>query len=210
MPTRKKPELVIPVNDDHIWGSLFSERRAMLGLPPAKDVDHGVDHDVRLDEENAYVADGDDGDDGDPGSDDPRQSTESPLRTLTQEELADPRKQHEVIDSFRSTDGIDYETLRQQATQLVALRIELERAGRKAMFRKLGKERYPQFATKFPKFFDAIRLCETHRLNEFLNVMHMMLTKLSHVKNNVMTHTEMRNEVFEKNLANMYYKRKPT
>ena len=37
--------------------------------------------------------------------------------------------------------------------------------------------------------------------------MHMMLSKISDVKNNVLTHTEMRNQVFENDLAGRYYKR---
>lgn len=209
MPPGKRPELVIPVEDDDFWNNLFSQRQAVsnLGIPPQK-----PDELVPISKENdAYiVADGDD-----EGANPEVASTETgghapgdQPKQLTAEELSDPQKQHEIIDSFRSTDGIDYEQLRQEATQLVALRRELERAGRKALFRKIGKEKYPNFAGRFPKFFDSIRLCETHRLNEFLNVMHMMLTKLSQVKNNVITHTEMRNEVFEKDLAHRYYKRK--
>lgn len=205
MSTRRRPELVIPVNDEDFWGNIFSERHAIsnLGLPP-------TNPDVDLDEENAYITGSNEDDIADVATDVAEVDVvaESAPKGLTQEELSNPQKQHEIIDSFRSTDGIDYEVLRQEATQLVGLRTELERAGRKAMFRKLGRERYPHFATRFPKFFDSIRLCETDRLNEFLNVMHMMLTKLSQVKNSVITHTEMRNEVFEKNLAQKYYKKK--
>lgn len=128
--------------------------------------------------------------------------------TIDPEIMADPKKQHEFLDSFRSTDGIDYEQLRREATELVELRKSLEAKKKISEYRKIGKERYPNFAKKFPQFFESIRTCESNRLKEFLNVMHLMLSKLTLVKNNAMTHTEMRNEVFEKNLAHKYYKSK--
>lgn|SRR6478609_405570 len=125
----------------------------------------------------------------------------------TLEQMADPKKQHEIVDSHRSTDGIDYEKVRRDAIALVALRKELQRNRRIADYRKVGKERCPEFAKKFPAFFDSIRTVELERLDEFEGVMHMMLSKISDVKNNVLTHTEMRNQVFENDLAGRYYKR---
>lgn len=128
------------------------------------------------------------------------------LNSTNINDFADPRKQHEMIDALRSTDGIDYEKVRQDAIHLVNLRKELQKNRRIADYRKVGKERYPDFAKKFPAFFDSIRKVELDRLDEFIGVMHMMLTKMSQVKNKVLTHTEMRNQVFEQDLAHRYFK----
>ena len=126
------------------------------------------------------------------------------------ESFQDPVKQHEMVDSIRSTDNIDYNQVRMEANGLVELRKELEKKKRMSDFRKIGKERYPFFVGKFPRFFDSIRTCEYHRLNEFVGVMEMLLTQLCKVKDSAMTHTEMRNQVFEKDLAAKYYRRKRT
>jgi len=134
-------------------------------------------------------------------------STNTTTETVDPCTLQDPQKQHEFLDSLRSTDGIDYEKLRKEATQLVQLRLELESKKRRADYRKIGKERYPDFAKKFPQFFDAIRTVEKHRLNEFLGVMHNMLDKLVQVKKKILTHTDMRTELFERELASRYYQR---
>jgi hypothetical protein len=123
------------------------------------------------------------------------------------EQMADPQKQHEMVDALRTTEGIDYEKVREDATSLVALRKELQKTRKIADYRKIGKQKFPEFAKKFPNFFDSIRTVELNRLDEFTSVMHMMLTKMSDVKNNVLTHTEMRTQVFEKDLADRYYSR---
>jgi hypothetical protein len=122
-------------------------------------------------------------------------------------EISDPQKQHEIIDAHRSTDGIDYEQVRKDAVALIDLRKQLQRKKRIADYRKIAKEKYPDFIKKFPNFFDSIRTVEIERLNEFTSVMHMMLSKMSDVKNDILTHTEMRNQIFENDLAERYYKR---
>jgi hypothetical protein len=134
------------------------------------------------------------------------------------DDIANPKRQHEIVDSSRSTDGIDYKKVKEEADALVKLRIELQNKKRIADYRRIGKKRYPEFVKKFPAFFDSIRTVESDRLTEFTQVMHMMLNKMCQVKDNMISHTEMRNQVFEENLAQnqvfeenlaqKYYKRK--
>jgi hypothetical protein len=187
--------------DDEFWNNLI-EQKQQPSIPVSNSTlstDSNVDADA-LDHSTTYVS-----------NENPPDSASTPReqnKPVNPNEFADPQKQHEMIDSLRSTDGIDYELLRKEAILLVDLRKEMEKKGKMSLFRKVGRETYPQFVSKFPKFFDAIRTVETSRLNEFLNVMHMMLTNLSLVKNNTMSHTEMRNRVFEQDLARKYYCRR--
>lgn len=75
-------------------------------------------------------------------------------------------------------------------------------------FERVGSEMYPKFYQKFPKFFDSIRTVEMDRLEEVVEIMHMILEKMDAVKRGEMTHTEMRTLVFEKDLAQKYVKEK--
>jgi len=188
MRSKAKSELIIP-NEDAIWNDIVSARSRSSGTPAVSPIDMSSSSEIN----EKHVDEKD---------------TDEKQQQYSLDDVADPYKQHEIVDSCRSTDGIDYTKVRLEATQLIALRLELERKHKMGDFRKMGKEKFPYFANKFPQFFESIRTCETHRLDEFSGVMNMMLSKLDQVKNNVMTHTEMRNQVFEKNLAGMYYKRK--
>lgn len=178
--SKEKHEIIVPIEQDKFWDGIFQQKRNSI-VPPA----HPTTPSAPLNPDELAL--------------DSNDSIQS---------LADPRKQHEYIDEkMRSTEGIDYDQLRRDALDLVNLRKTLEEQKRMSEFRHLGKERYPQFAKKFPHFFDSIRTVEKNRLNEFLNVMHMMLDKLNQVKENMLTHTEMRTQIFEKDLAHRYYKR---
>jgi|SRR6478609_9972925 len=189
MPSKdtSSPELILPVESDQFWNKVFKERSSASSTVVDNVQPQQPQQDISV-------------------------TTTTTASTTTAstdiDSLADPVKQHEYVDNnVRSTEGIDYDQLRNDALELVNLRKELESQKRMSEFRKVGKERYPYFAKKFPHFFDSIRTVEKNRLNEFLNVMHMMLDKLNQVKRNVLSHTEMRTEVFEKDLAHKYYQR---
>jgi len=124
------------------------------------------------------------------------------------EAIASAEEQHKIVDNGRSTEGIDYLQLKQEADNLVTLRINLEREGRLSDYNSVGGTMYPDFCRKFPKFFENIKTVEFSRLNEVIEIMHMILDKLNRVKNGEMTHTEMRTQVFEKDLAERFVKSK--
>lgn len=127
---------------------------------------------------------------------------------IKNDDFADLNKQHEFIDNLRSTNGIDYDSIQKQAEKLVDLRIKLENEGKLSQYDAIGNKLYPDFSRKFPNFFKSIKNVEKNRLDESKEIMYMILHNLSKVKNGEMTHTQMRNHVFENNLASRFVKKK--
>ena len=123
------------------------------------------------------------------------------------ETIADAKNQHAQLDNLRSTDGIDYVQVKHQASELLKLRRRLLKADKMTLYDELGTRLYPEFASKFPQFFLNIKTCEKERLGEMEEIMHMLLDKLDSVKKGEMSHTEMREEIFEKKLAEKYLKK---
>lgn len=123
------------------------------------------------------------------------------------ETLASLEKQHEVVDTqLRSTDGMDYARIRREATEL----IEKRKSGMSSVqLKALAIKDYHYFATKFPQFTQAIvKDCEVRRLDEFVEVMHKLLDGLEKVQNGRLSQTELRQTLFETELANKYLRPK--
>lgn len=123
------------------------------------------------------------------------------------ESIANAEEQHRQVDSFRSADA-DFDSLKAQANQLVLLRLELTRAKNLDDFERRGSEMYPEFSSKYPTFFKSLKTIPLARLEESIGVMHRMLNDLEKVKRGEMTHTEMRTQLFEKELAEKYVRKK--
>lgn len=123
-------------------------------------------------------------------------------------DMASLKDQHEYVDkNMRTTaDVAHYKEMRKSASLLLTLKRELDGRDRLDDFDKVGKRVAPVFSEKYPQFFDYIKKCERHRLEEFRGVMFMMFDNLEKVAEGKMNHTEMREQVFEKNLAQKYYK----
>ena len=141
----------------------------------------------------------------------PRSSNGGSSQTIdfnNPEAIASAEEQHKVVDSYRSTDGIDYMQLRDEADALVVLRVNLQRENRLCDYDRIGGGMYPEFKRKFPNFFSSIKTVDMDRLEETVNIMHLILDKLDKVKSGEMTHTEMREQVFEKDLAERFVKAK--
>jgi hypothetical protein len=125
----------------------------------------------------------------------------------TQPDLGSLKQQHEYVDvNLRSTEDVDYYmTMRKNASLLLTLKKELEDRDRLDDFDMVGRRVCPMFAEKYPQFFNYIKKCEKHRVNEFRNVMEQMFTNLCQVAQGAQTHTEMREQFFEQDLARRYY-----
>ncbi|RKO87255.1 hypothetical protein BDK51DRAFT_28299 [Blyttiomyces helicus] len=110
-------------------------------------------------------------------------------------------EQNKLMDQKRSTDGIDYTEVKKEAEMLISLRKSLEREGKIEDFKVIGESRFPNFKNKFSNFFEIIRTFELSRLDEFMHVMEIMFHELSRVQKGEVTHTEMRESLFEDKLA---------
>lgn len=123
------------------------------------------------------------------------------------ETVASLEKQHEMVDTqMRSTDGIDYAKVRQEAEELLTKR----RQGIKtAELQTVAARDYPYFSTKFPQFTKSItKDCSLSRLSEFTKVMHSLLDGLEKVQRGELSQTALRESLFEKELATRYLRPK--
>ncbi len=127
--------------------------------------------------------------------------------TIKNEDLSTLKSQHEYIDkNLRSTSNKDYVKIQGEANRLFNLRELLESQNRLQHFDELGKRMFPDFYQQFPHFFKSIKDVESSRVDEMKNVMYMMFENLQKVQAGKLSHTEMREKVFEEDLAYRYMK----
>lgn len=113
------------------------------------------------------------------------------------------QEQQRNRDKDRTTEGLDYNKVKTEALALIDIHVK----DKKNYYRR-GAAEYPEFKARFPKFFDTIGKLELTRTAEFRSVLDLIIGDLLKVSNGQMTHTEMREKVFEKELAQKYYKPK--
>ncbi|RKO94850.1 hypothetical protein BDK51DRAFT_34356 [Blyttiomyces helicus] len=117
------------------------------------------------------------------------------------ENVINLNEQNKLMDERRSTDGIDYSEIEKEAEMLITLRKDLERQGKMDNFKMIGESLFPNFKKKFGNFFEIIRTFELSRLDEFMHIMEVMFHELKRVQKGEVTHTEMRESLFEDKLA---------
>ena len=127
---------------------------------------------------------------------------------IKNEDYADLQKQHEFVDTLRSTNGIDYEKVQNEAQKLLQLRLTLQKQNRLSEYDTIGSKLYPNFAVRFPHFFKSIKTVESDRIEEAVSVMMTMFQNLVKVQNGELSHTAMREQFFEQDLASRYMKQK--
>ena len=113
------------------------------------------------------------------------------------EQYSTLQSQHEYVDNnIRSTNNIDYEKIR----------IE----GKKLLYNRRNNINYENINKNlkgFKNIYESIITCESTRLDEFEEIMDKMLNRLIDVQNGNDNLANVRNDIFEKDLAERYYKK---
>ena len=108
------------------------------------------------------------------------------------------QNQHKWVDeTLRSTNNIDYEEIRQEASEMLKVRSNGDRD---------SFEKFVLLKSKFVCMFDAIKNCDTSRLKEFEEIMNNMLDKLVQVQKGNVNFTDVRTKIFEEDLAHRYFR----
>ena len=106
-------------------------------------------------------------------------------------------EQQKVIDNLRSTIGIDYTLVLSEANQILQKRRENK---------QFTATNYPNIA-KYPHFIKSLESVEYDRLDEFESVMLLMITKLIESQKGQVSLKQVREKIFEQDLASKYYKK---
>ena len=117
--------------------------------------------------------------------------------------VPDLREQHRQIDQMRSTEHLDISKIRQSARAL----FEMRRTMSGETFRAQAEKDHSDFVTKYPQFFKQIQDESVSRIDESLDIMDKLLSRLESVQKGRLSHQELRETMFEKELADRYYKR---
>lgn len=108
--------------------------------------------------------------------------------------------QHEYVDkNLRSTANIDYEQIRKEGLEF----LQKKRNGE-----TLEKNSFPLLRTKFNYLYESIDKCDSTRLDEFEGILNNILNRLINVQQGKETFTTVRNDIFEKELAQKYMRKK--
>lgn len=109
------------------------------------------------------------------------------------------QQQHDYVDNnIRSTNNIDYDVIKKDCLSILEKRKHGEH---------ISDVSFPLLIKKCPKLYETLKTCPKRSIDEFTEILDLMIKKLIDVQSGKDTMSNVRNDIFEVNLANKYLKK---